>query len=64
MAKKKKNKIKIKDSKKGSFTKYCKRKGYKGVTSKCIKEGKNSPSKAIRKKATFAKNARKFDKGK
>ena len=55
-------KIKIKDSKKGTFTKYCKNKGYKGVTSKCIAEGKKSKSKAIRKKATFAQNSRKWNK--
>ena len=54
--------IKIKDSKKGSFTKYCKSKGHKGVTGKCISEGKKSKSKAIRKKATFAANARKWKK--
>jgi len=60
----KEKKIYIKPSKRGSFTKYCKRKGYKGVTSECIKEGKKSKSKAIRKKATFAANARKWNKGK
>ena len=60
----KKPKIQIKESKKGSFTKYCKSKGYKGVTSKCIAEGKKSKSPAIRKKATFAKNARSWNKGK
>ena len=59
---KKKPQIKIKESKKGSFTKYCKGKGYKGVTSKCIAEGKKSKSSATRKKATFAANARKWKK--
>jgi hypothetical protein len=58
----KKPSIKIKDSKKGTFTKYCKSKGYKGVTSKCIAEGKKSKSPATRKKATFAANARKWKK--
>ena len=52
--------IHIKPSKKGSFTKWCKNKGYDGVTNKCIQEGKNSNSKAIRKKAIFAQNARKW----
>ena len=47
---KKGNKIHIKKSKVGSFTSYC---GGK-VTSECIRRGKNSPSAAIRKKATFA----------
>ena len=56
----KKKKIYIKPSKRGSFTKYC---GGK-VTSKCITKGKRSKSAAIRKKATFAQNARKWSKGK
>lgn len=55
-----KSKIHIKPSKRGSFTAYCKRKGHKGVTSSCIAAGKRSRSKAIRKKATFAANARKW----
>ena len=54
--KKKGNKIYIKPSKRGSFTSYC---GGK-VTNECIQKGKNSPSAAIRKKATFAANARKW----
>ncbi len=57
---KKKNKIKIKPSKRGSFTKYC---GGK-VTNKCIQKGKKSKNPATRKKATFAANARKWNKGK
>ncbi len=64
MAAKKKPQIKIKESKKGSFTKYCKSKGHKGVTSKCISEGKKSKNPATRKKATFAANSRKWNKGK
>jgi len=43
-------KIKIKESQKGSFTKYCNGK----VTNECIQRGKNSPDPKIRKKATFA----------
>ena len=50
--------IKIKEKNKGSFTKYCNGK----VTSECIARGKRSPSKAIRKKAIFAQNARKWNK--
>ena len=50
--------INIKPSKKGSFTKYCKSKGYDGVTAQCIAEGKKSSNPATRKKATFAGNAR------
>ena len=53
---KKGNKIYIKPSKRGSFTSYC---GGK-VTNECIQKGKNSPNAAIRKKATFAANARKW----
>lgn len=48
--------IHIKESQKGSFTKYCNGK----VTSECISRGKNSPDPKIRKKATFAANARKW----
>ena len=53
--------IRIKKSRRGSFTRYCKRHGYKGVTSSCIRQGKRSKSAAIRKKATFAANARKWN---
>lgn len=50
------NKIHIKKENKGKFTSYC---GGK-VTSECIQRGKNSPNPAIRKRATFAANARKW----
>lgn len=50
------SKIHIKDSQKGSFTKYCKGK----VTNECIQKGKNSPNPKIRKKAIFAQNSRKW----
>lgn len=48
--------IHIKESQKGTFTKYC----GGNVTDECIKKGKNSPNPKIRKKATFADNARHF----
>ncbi len=66
MAKKKstKPKIEINPANKGKFTKYCKTKGYKGVTKACIQEGKKSPNPKIRKEATFAENARKWKKRK
>ena len=48
--------IHIKPSQKGSFTKYCNGK----VTEECIRRGKNSPDPKIRKKATFAQNARRW----
>lgn len=53
---KKGNKIHIKKSHEGSFTEYC---GGK-VTDECIQKGKNSPNAKIRKRATFAQNARKW----
>lgn len=50
------SKIHIKKSNKGKFTDYC---GGK-VTEECIQKGKHSPSATIRKRATFAANARKW----
>lgn len=55
-------KIEIKPENRGKFTSYCNSKGYEGVTSDCIEEGKESSSKAVRKRAVFADNARKFNK--
>ena len=49
-------KIKIKKSTQGSFTEYC---GGK-VTEDCIQRGKHSSNPAVRKRATFAANARHF----
>lgn len=48
--------IHIKKKNRGKFTKYC---GGK-VTSECIARGKRSSSPTIRKRATFAANARKW----
>lgn len=48
--------IHIKKKNRGKFTDYC---GGK-VTSECIARGKASPNPAIRKRATFAANARKW----
>ena len=53
---KKGHKIHIKESQKGSFTKWC----GGNVTNECIQKGKNSSNPKIRKKATFADNARHF----
>lgn len=53
---KKGGQIKIKKENVGSFTRYC----GGNVTSECIRKGKNSPDPKIRKKATFAANARKW----
>ena len=53
-----KSPIHIKESQKGSFTRYCNGK----VTNECIQRGKNSPDPRIRKKATFAANSRSWAK--
>lgn len=50
--------IHIKKENSGKFTDYC---GGK-VTTECIQRGKNSPSATIRKRATFAQNARSWSK--
>jgi hypothetical protein len=52
--KNKQPKIQVKNT--GSFTKYCKSKGYKSVTCECIKEGLKSPNPKTRKRANFARN--------
>lgn len=48
--------IKIKKSRKGLFTEYC---GGK-VTDECISKAKKSKNPKLRKRATFAANARKW----
>ena len=50
------SKIHIKKKNRGSFTRYC----GGNVTDECIRKAKKSPNPAIRKKATFAENARKW----
>lgn len=55
---KKGNKIHIKKKNRGKFTEYC---GGK-VTEECIRRGKNSSNPTIRKRATFAQNARRWSK--
>ena len=42
----------------GAFTRYCRSKGFKGVTAECIRMGLRSSSATIRKRAGFAKAAR------
>lgn len=51
------SKIHIKKKNRGTFTKYCNGK----VTNECIQRGKNSPDPKIRKRATFAQNARSWN---
>lgn len=53
-----KSKIKIKPENVGKFTKYC---GGK-VTNECIQKGLASASSAVRKRANFARNARRWNK--
>ena len=55
---KKGNKIRIKKENRGKFTEYC----GGNVTQECIRRGKNSPNPVIRKRATFADNARHWKK--
>lgn len=51
--------IHIKKANQGKFTSYC---GGK-VTNECINKGKHSSNPAIRKRAVFAENARKWSHG-
>ena len=53
----------IAKNKQGTFTAWCKRKGYGGVNTACISAGKNNKNPAIVKKATFAGNARNWNHG-
>lgn len=53
---KKGNKIHIKKENRGKFTAYCDGK----VTNECIQRGLRSKDPKIRKRANFARNARKF----
>lgn len=55
---KKGGKIHIKKNNRGKFTDYCNGK----VTTECINRGKRSPNPVIRKRATFAANARRWKK--
>lgn len=48
----------------GSFTAWCKRQGYKGVTAECIKKGLASKNPTIRRRAALAKTLRKMTKKK
>lgn len=50
--------IHIKKANRGKFTDYC---GGK-VTDECIQKAKHSSSPKLRKRATFAQNARKWNK--
>ena len=43
---------------KGAFTKWCKSKGFSGVSNECIKLGKQSKSLRTRRRAVFAENVK------
>ena len=57
-----KRQIKIKETRKGAFNKYCKSKGYKSVTRECEEEGLASELARIRKMAQFSKNSKSWNK--
>jgi len=44
----------------GAFTNWCKKQGYKGVTSACIAEGKRSKNPTTRRRANLAATLRKM----
>jgi hypothetical protein len=46
--------------KQGTFTKYCKSKGFKGVNTKCIEKGTHSKNSHVVKMANFAKTLRRL----
>lgn len=46
--------IHIKEKNKGTFTEFCKNKGFGGVTCECIEQGLGSPNAKTRKRANFA----------
>lgn len=56
-------KIKINKENLGKFTEYCKSLGYNKVTQDCIDKGKDSKNPVTKKRAVFADNARKWNKG-
>jgi hypothetical protein len=57
-AKKKKKWIKGAIKSPGSFTRWCRSRGHKGVTAVCIAEGKRSKDPKIRKRAHLAETLR------
>lgn len=46
----------------GTFTSYCKRQGFKGVTQQCVQKGLASSNPTTRKRAQLAKTLRKIGK--
>lgn len=65
MAKKKqKSGINLNPEHAGDFRTWCLRQGYGGVTTACIQEGLRSEDPHVRQMANFARNARKWARGK
>ena len=58
-----KRQIKIRETRKRTFNRYCKSKGYTSVTIACEEEGLASKSVSTRKMAQFSKNSRSWNKG-
>ena len=56
--------INIKPKNKGKFTAWCKSNGYDRVTTACIEEALKSKKAHVREMANFARNSRKWKKGK
>lgn len=48
----------------GSFTSWCKRQGFSGVTSACIAKGKRSKNPTVRRRANLASTFRKMNRKK
>ena len=44
----------------GAFRSWCKRQGYKGVNTACIRKGKKATNSKVRKRAILADNFRKM----
>lgn len=63
MARKSKSGIKIKKSRQGSLRRVAKVKGNKKIPAKKLQQLSKSKNPNVRRKANFAKNARKFKKG-
>jgi len=62
MVKKKDNWIQKAIKNPGAFTEWCQRRGYNGVTQKCIEEGKKSDNPTIRRRAVLAETLRRLAK--
>jgi len=64
MARNKKKWIQKAIKKPGSFTDWCKKRGYRGATAGCIEEGMRSRNPTIRRRASLARTLRDMNKKK